>query len=280
MCGICGVLGEFDRSVLDKMAEVIKYRGPDDSGYFTDKQIGICNRRLSIIDLATGHQPMHNEDSSIWVVYNGEIYNFKELRDALEKAGHRFHTVSDTEGIVHSYEEWDLDCLQKFNGMFAFALWDSTRKRLLLARDRAGIKPLYYTFVGDAFLFASEIKSILQDNRVKICPDFDAIHQYLNVRYFPAEKTSFLNIKKLLPGHFIEIEDKKTRIDSYWTLRPSSSEHTEEYYVARLEQILQSALKRHMISDVPIGFYRSIEDRKKGVVFSAKCHIHWSLFTG
>jgi asparagine synthase (glutamine-hydrolysing) len=161
-------------------------------------RIGICNRRLSIIDIEGGRQPVHNEDSSIWVVYNGETYNFRELRKTLQKAGHRFYTNSDTEVIVHSYEEWDIDCIQKLNGMFAFAIWDSKLKRLLIARDRTGMKPLYYINIDDAFIFASEIKAILQDNRVKIQPDFNAIRQYLNVRYFPADKTPFKNI---LPQH-------------------------------------------------------------------------------
>jgi len=279
MCGICGILGELDKHVLDRMSEVIKHRGPDDAGCFTDKGIGICNRRLSIIDLAGRHEPVHNEDSSIWVVFNGEIYNFMELREILEKAGHRFYTNSDMEVIIHSYEEWNLNCLQKFNGMFAVAIWDSKQKRLLIARDRTGIKPLYYTNVGDTFIFASEIKAIVQDDRVKIQPDFDAIHQYLNVRYFPSEKTPFLNIKKLLPGHFIEIKDGKRRTGSYWTLRPVKSEQSEEYYVAQLERILQSALKRHMISDVPIGFYLSGGVDSSSVVYFAEKNTKATLKT-
>ena len=149
MCGIAGIVdfaSEVDEDLLKRMTEAIKHRGPDDEGYFIDKEVGLGHRRLSIIDLKTGHQPIHNENESIWIVHNGEIYNFKELRENLEKNGHKFYTNSDTEVIVHAYEEWGENCVKRFNGMFAFAIWDSNKKHVFLARDRFGIKPLYYYF--------------------------------------------------------------------------------------------------------------------------------------
>jgi asparagine synthase (glutamine-hydrolysing) len=270
VCGICGICGEFDKSTLKNMANVIRHRGPDDSGSYIDRGIGIYNRRLSIIDLKSGHQPIHNEDDSVWIVFNGEIYNFQELRSTLEKNGHRFYTNSDTETIVHAYEEWGVGCLPRLNGMFAFAIWDSTKSKLLLARDRTGIKPLYYLPLGGNLLFGSEIKSILQDDRVKIEPDMDAIFQFLNLRYFPGEKTPFLYIRKLLPGHYLEFQNGAISIVQYWSLKPYSTYYTEDYYVKQLELTMQRTVKRHMISDVPIGFYLSGGVDSSSVVYFAK----------
>ena len=162
MCGIAGFYGFEDKALLRNMADIISHRGPDGNGYYKNKNIMLASRRLSIIDLSTGDQPIFNEDKSVVVVYNGEIYNFQELRSDLERKGHRFYTNTDTETIVHSYEEYGIECLKKFNGMFAFALYDDNKKQLLLARDRCGIKPLYYTVLSNSLLFASEIKSILR----------------------------------------------------------------------------------------------------------------------
>src|SRR3989338_6464952 len=167
MCGICGVCGFEDKSLIKRMNYVIRHRGPDDEGYFVDKDIMLCNRRLSIIDIKNGHQPVFNEDKSIVVVYNGEIYNFKEIKNDLEKRGHRFYTDTDTEVIVHSYEQYGDKFVNLFNGIFAFALWDAKNKKLVLARDRAGIKPLCYSSPdGNALLFGSEIKSVLQYEKI------------------------------------------------------------------------------------------------------------------
>ncbi len=157
MCGICGTVGLANQDLLKKMCRIMFRRGPDDEGYFIDKNIGLGIRRLSIIDLETGHQPIHNEDRSVWIVYNGEIYNFKELKHNLESKGHRFYTESDTEVIVHLYEEYGKDCVKYLRGMFAFSIWDEKNQRLMLARDRVGKKPLYYTQIGRGLLFASEI---------------------------------------------------------------------------------------------------------------------------
>jgi len=162
MCGICGFIGLDDRELLRRMCDIMAHRGPDDSGEYYQPGVGLGHRRLSIIDLSAGHQPMHNEDKTVWIVFNGEIYNFQELQPELARLGHKFHTRSDTETIIHAYEEWGKDCVNRLQGMFAFAVWDSRNQTLFLARDRLGIKPLYYAVNGDSLLFASEAKALLQ----------------------------------------------------------------------------------------------------------------------
>jgi asparagine synthase (glutamine-hydrolysing) len=191
-------------------------------------------------------------------VYNGEIYNFPELRDDLESKGHRFYTKTDTEVIVHAYEEYGDSCVTAFNGMFAFALWDANKKQLFLARDRSGIKPLYYTLTEDGiFLFASEIKSILQYEKIKREVDLQSFHYFVNLRYLPREATMFKGIKKLLPAHIMKVSNRGIKTTEYWSCKIQPTHETEDYYINRLERLLEAAVKRHMISDVPVGIFLS-----------------------
>jgi asparagine synthase (glutamine-hydrolysing) len=218
MCGICGTYGFSDKALLKRMCDIIFHRGPDDEGYYIDSEVGLGMRRLSIIDLVGGHQPIHNEDESIWVVFNGEIYNFQAIRADLESRGHRFHTQSDTEVIVHAYEEYGQRFVEHLRGMFALALWDSSRRCLILVRDRVGIKPLYYRWENGRLWFASEIKAILESG----CPreiNFLALHQYLSLAHVPAPNTIFKGIKKLLPGHMIICKDGNMELKPYWDLK-------------------------------------------------------------
>jgi asparagine synthase (glutamine-hydrolysing) len=212
------------------------------------------HRRLSVIDLATGDQPIYNEDRSICVIDNGEIYNFKKLRNDLEKKGHKFSTKSDTEVIVHAYEEYGDKCFEKFEGMFTFAIWDSNDRRLILARDRHGIKGLFYTQLpnGD-FLFASEIKSILQDSRVKRELDHESFHYFANLRYVPREKTMFQGIYRLLPGHFLVADEKEVHIKKFHSPVFKVKRSSEDKIIKELRTRLKQAVKNHMVSDVPIG---------------------------
>ncbi len=257
MCGICGFNFE-DPSLLRKICRVLKHRGPDDEGYFEDSHISLGNTRLSIIDLMSGQQPIYNENKSIVVVYNGEIYNYRELRQKLEALGHRFHTNSDTEVIVHMYEERGNDCCTEFNGMFAFALWDMKKRTLLLARDRCGIKPLYYTRLANGrLIFASEIKGILQCEEVERSVDREALHYYLNLRFVPREKTLFKNISRLTPGTYAKFDGKRFQIRRYWNMKPAPAHFTEDYFIAKIREALTNAVKRHLISDVPLGILLS-----------------------
>jgi len=232
VCGICGIL-DFNNSIPDEqllknMCSVIEYRGPDDDGFFLDRGIGLGMRRLSIIDIDGGHQPIHNEDSSIWTVLNGEIYNYRELRHFLEKKNHRFYTSSDTEVIVHLYEEFQDEFISKLNGMFDLALWDSKKKKLLLARDRIGIKPLHYTLLEDKLIFGSEIKSILQHPDVIRKVNIEAFHHFLCFEYIPAPETIFKGINKLKPGHVLICSGGDITIKKYWDLKFSNNRLTEE----------------------------------------------------
>jgi len=257
MCGIAGFTFD-DYDLIKRMCDVLWHRGPDDEGYYVDSNISLGNRRLSIIDLITGKQPIYNEDKSITVVYNGEIYNFVELRDELERLGHHFYTNSDAEVIVHAYEEWGIDAVKKFNGMFAFALWDVDKRRLMLARDPYGMKPLYYTLLDDGTLiFASEIKAILQYDEVKREVDLEAFHYYVNLRFTPLEKTMFKRIKKLLPGQLLILEDKDIIFIKYYDVSLDLKNYTESYLIKKIREIMERSVRRHLISDVPLGIYLS-----------------------
>jgi asparagine synthase (glutamine-hydrolysing) len=260
MCGIAGMVSSdrnerIDVATIRRMCDTIVHRGPDDEGIFVKDNSGLGMRRLSIIDLAGGHQPVFNEDRTVWVVYNGEIYNFPELRRELESRGHRFTTHTDTEVIVHLYEEMGADCVQKLRGMFAFALWDQRHSRLLLARDRLGIKPLHYAQVGGRLLFGSEIKALLT-----VAPELaelsrEALLQYFYFGYVPDPLTAFLSIKKLPPGHVLEFEGGEVRLRRYWDL-PAYGTHSprsEEECLDELESRLAEAVKIRLISDVPLG---------------------------
>ena len=264
MCGICGKL-EFDieanvaPNLLKQMADAIVHRGPDDEGYYLKGQIGLGFRRLSIIDLSGGHQPLANEDDSIWIVFNGEIYNYQELRVLLLAKGHVFKTQSDTEVIVHLYEEYGRDCLEKLRGMFGFAIWDSKKKSLFLARDRVGIKPLYY-YLGEHFLsFGSEMKAILVDPAVRREIDPAMIDRFLTYFYVPGPSTLLRNFFKLEPGHWLLVQDGKIQIQSYWDIDflPADDHQSPEALEQKVVDLLDETVQLHMISDVPVGFLLS-----------------------
>lgn len=260
MCGIAGVVqthpdGTVDNALVHRMCEAIVHRGPDDEGIFVKAGVGLGMRRLSIIDLAGGHQPIFNEDKTIWIVYNGEVYNFPELRDELEKRGHRFSTHTDTEMIVHLYEDLGADCVKKLRGMFAFALYDERRGKLLMARDRLGKKPLHYALAGNRLLFGSEIKSILAVAPELASVNNEALLQYMYFGYIPDPITAFLPIQKLPPGHLLEFEAGQVHVRQYWDL-PEYGTHTprcEEECLEEMEWRLAEAVRIRLISDVPLG---------------------------
>jgi asparagine synthase (glutamine-hydrolysing) len=241
------------------MQAVVAHRGPDDTGSYIDNNVCLGHQRLSIIDLAGGHQPLSNEDDTIWLVYNGEIYNYKSLTAELERRGHKFKTASDTEVIVHLYEDLGTNAVTKLNGMFAFAIWDANKQLLFLARDRLGIKPLYYTVIDDIFMFASEIKSILQFDAVRREVNLEALHYYLAFRSSPLPETMFRNIMKLLPGHLLTYKSGTLRIRKYWDINMSvqSRDWSIQNYADKLREILMDAVEQRLMSEVPLGVYLS-----------------------
>ena len=266
MCGICGIflfdkVQRVNREVLSDMNRQIAHRGPDDDGFFVDGNVGLAMRRLSIIDIRTGHQPLSNEDGSIWIVFNGEIYNHGELRKDLISRGHRYRTQSDTETIVHLYEEYGKNCVQYLRGMFAFAIWDRSRRSLFIARDRLGIKPLYYRHQDDTFLFGSEIKTILNYPHVR--PEFNrgTLAEYLAFGYIAGEETMYAGINKLLPGHTLILEEDKRalQIEPYWDLNIQSDDGKRpyEHYVSEYRERLEDCVSSHLMSDVPLGVFLS-----------------------
>ena len=265
MCGIAGIL-EFGRDAragsgaLGEMCRVMAHRGPDDEGFYTDGPLGIGMRRLSIVDLATGHQPISNEDGSLWIVFNGEIYNHLGLREQLIAHGHSYRTHSDTETIIHLYEEYGRECVQHLRGMFAFAIWDSKKKTLFLARDRLGIKPLYYKLTPERLLFGSEIKVVLAHGGIRTGFNRAALPEFLAFGYLSGEETFYTGIRKLLPGHTMEIRlDGKPEIRQYWDLDASSVHESrdESYYVRSYRELLEGAVASHLMSDVPLGVFLS-----------------------
>ncbi len=260
MCGICGKMlfreeASVDPSLIERMTSAMIYRGPDDSGVYTSRKIGLGHRRLSIIDLQTGSQPLSNENGTVWVVFNGEIYNFRELRNELLRRGHTFKTNTDTEVIVHLYEDHGEAFVSKLRGMFAIALWDATSETLILARDRVGIKPLYYFMNDDCLLFGSEIKSILKDNVVPREVDLNGLKLLLAWYYIPGEDTLLRGIKKLLPGHCLTVREGKCVDKGYWDLSFSLPQRNITMHEAEegLIEIIKQSVRDHMISDVPVG---------------------------
>jgi len=265
MCGIVGIYNwrngkPVGEGLVRNMAGMLAHRGPDDEGYFVEGNIGLGLKRLSIIDLVTGHQPVHNEDKSICVVNNGEIYNFQELRAQLEQKGHRFYTRSDTEIIVHLYEEFGDDFVNQMNGMFACAVWDAKRKRLILARDRIGIKPLYYTELPGGIVFASELKALLPHPDVKKDIDLAALDAYLALEYVPAPLSIFKGIRKLSGGHMLIADGNGVGLRRWWKPNyhtrkecvPSEKEAEEE-----IERLLRDSIRLRLIADVPLGVFLS-----------------------
>jgi asparagine synthase (glutamine-hydrolysing) len=265
MCGICGIFypdrqQRVDRDILAAMNQQIAHRGPDDDGFFVSENVGLAMRRLSIIDIQTGHQPICNEDETIWIVFNGEIYNHGELRQDLEAQGHRYRSRSDTETIVHLYEQYGNDCVQHLQGMFAFAIWDQTKRTLFLARDRLGIKPLYYRYDGETLLIGSEIKALLAYPQSR--PEFNrkALAEYLAFGYLAGEETMYSGIRKLMPGHTLTIDGGgEVKISAYWDLGVNSGEDdkSREYYVREYRERLENCIRAHLMSDVPLGVFLS-----------------------
>jgi asparagine synthase (glutamine-hydrolysing) len=262
MCGICGILhfkdAPVDAALLRRMTAVLRHRGPDDEGFLVENGLGLGFRRLSIIDLTGGRQPMSNEDQTVTVVFNGEIYNFQELRAVLQQQGHVFRTSSDTEVIVHGFEEWGTEVVQQLNGMFAFAVWDHRRRQLLLARDRLGIKPLFYTRQGDTLAFASEIKSLL------LLPGFDAtvsdraVFEYFSHHFIPGSGTIYQHIHKLEPGELLVAAGGRIQRTRYW--RPAVTagpERSQEEWAGELRRRLREAVRLQLVADVPLGVFLS-----------------------
>lgn len=263
MCGIFGILklqGELDSKAfsIPNSTDVLRRRGPDDYGYYLDSNVYLGHRRLSIIDLGTGKQPIFNENETKVVIFNGEIFNFQDIKCELESYGHHFKTRTDTEVIVHAYEQWGNECIGKFRGMFAFGLWDSEQKRLFLARDRLGIKPLFYAIYDDVFYFASEMKAILQYQHFPRDLDKDGLAAYFTLSYIPAPFTIFKYIRKLPAGHSLEIKDGSMKISQYWDIIfESDRTKSEGYFIEGINGLLEEAVKLRMISDVPIGAFLS-----------------------
>jgi len=268
MCGICGVVrrrGPVDRSVLEDMTASLAHRGPDDDGFFLSESrdgggVGLGFRRLSIIDLVAGNQPIANEDESVWTVFNGEIYNFPALRAELEGRGHVFRTHADTEVIVHLYEEQGSRCVERLNGMFAFAVWDARREVLLLARDRFGKKPLYYADHADGLLFGSELKALLRHPSVERRIDHEALGQYLAHEYVPAPRTMYERVKKLPRAHVLTWSAQQgVRVERYWDLEfdPEPPVRPESEYVEEFRELLWAATRRRLLADVPLGAFLS-----------------------
>ena len=263
MCGIVGIVNQNSRSVereiLEKMNRAIRHRGPDEDGFYVNENVGMAMRRLSIIDLAGGQQPIHNPSKTAWIVFNGEIYNFQPLRADLEKLGRKFYTNSDTETILHLYDEYGADCVTRLRGMFAFAIWDEREKSLFLARDRVGKKPILYSHQpnGD-LIFGSEFQALLQHPSVDREVDYEAIHQYLTFSCVPAPLTAFRQIRKLEPGHWLRWKNGEIKTERYWM--PDFSDKikiTEEEAVEETLRILREATRMRLISEVPLGAFLS-----------------------
>jgi asparagine synthase (glutamine-hydrolysing) len=262
MCGICGIVNfesdPVDRLVIERMTNALVHRGPDDAGYFVEGQVGLGHRRLSIIDLSGGRQPIFNEDRSAAIVFNGEIYNYRDLAAVLTTAGHTFRTRSDTETILHAYEEYGDDCVQQLRGMFGFAIWDRAKRRLLLARDRLGVKPVYYYRDGRFLAFASEIKSLLEIASIPREVDPEALDLYLSLRYVPGPRTMFKNIFRLQPGHILVADDNGVRTTKYWDIDyPDPEPRSPEYLLERFRELLEESVRMRLVAEVPLGVFLS-----------------------
>ena len=271
MCGIAGFLqlsnsssalgsDQDRRVVLDRMLDSIVHRGPDEFGRLVDGPLAMGMRRLSIIDLADGQQPIHDESGRLGVVFNGEIYNYRELRSELVSRGHQFRTNSDTEVIIHLFEEGGAECVHQLRGMFSFAVWDHRERELFVARDRLGIKPLYYTQKQNSFVFGSEIKALLHHPSVTAELDRSALSEYLSLKYVPSPHTMFAGIRSLPPGHHMMIRDGKTEIRRYWDISFDKSETSfgsDEEYTEALLSLLRESVQLRLRSDVPFGAFLS-----------------------
>lgn len=263
MCGINGIYHfdanqPIDEAALLKARDVMSHRGPDEIGHYVNGHVGFGHRRLSIIDLTSGQQPMCNEDGSVWITYNGELFNYEELGDALRKQGHQFKTRCDTEVIIHLYEEYGVDCVKMLRGQFAFGIWDAHNERLLLARDQLGILPINYIVQNDRLIFASEIKSILEYAGISREIDLQALGDYLTYQYIPAPRTIFKQVRKLPAGHLLVCERGHVSVQRYWQLRYQPDPHADEAeYVERIRAKLEESVRIRLMSDVPLGAYLS-----------------------
>ena len=266
MCGICGVFfnnrdWHVQGDVLARMNRKIVHRGPDDEGFFVEENVGLAMRRLSIIDVKSGHQPIANENRDVWIVFNGEIYNHSDLRKDLESKGHQYRTRSDTETIVHLYEQYGQDCVKHLRGMFAFAIWDRRNRVLFAARDRMGIKPFYYRWDGKSFLFGSEIKTILEYPGVDAEFNRGTLAEYLTFGYITGPQTMYAGIRKLMPGHTLELKEGggEPQIKQYWdlTVKDDVTPLSHQFYVKTYREKLESAVSSHLMSDVPLGVFLS-----------------------
>ena len=272
MCGICGFNWE-DKELILSMCKELSHRGPDDEGIYVDEGVSLGHRRLSIIDLSkNGSQPMPNEDGSIWLIFNGEIYNFKELRELLEKKGHKFLSRTDSEVILHAYEEYGYECLNRLKGMFAFAIWNKNERELFIARDRIGIKPLYYTFYNNRLIFASEIKAILKNDYFYKRINKRALYPLIGFEFVPAPETLFDKVNKLMPGYYLVYKDGRIKIKRYWDLEFKKDGKEYGYYKEELVRKLEEAVRSHLISDVPLGVFLSGGiDSSSIVAFMRRC---------
>ncbi len=286
MCGIAGKLSldsqePVDPHLIRRMTDAIAHRGPDGEGQYVVGPVGLGHRRLAIIDLNTGSQPMCNEDGTVWIVYNGEVYNYRELRAELEACGHTFKSTTDTEVIVHLYEDLGEGCVERLRGMFAFAIWDDRKRALLVARDRVGIKPLYYTNTGRALLFASEIKALLADHSVERRINLRAIDRFLTYYYLPGNETLFSGIYKLDPGHYLTVSNGQVNKRQYWDLSFEISPRWRRFdeAVDALQELLERIVKDHMISDVPVGVLLSGGVDSTGVLRYAVEHTDKKIFS-
>ncbi len=267
MCGIAGIVASGrlhadDRDRLTRMRDVLAHRGPDDAGVYGDDQALLGHRRLSIVDVAAGHQPLSNEDETAWIVFNGEIYNHAEVRTGLEAAGHRYRTRCDTETIVHAYEQWGDACVEQLRGMFAFAIWDAPRRRLLLARDRLGVKPLYWTVADGRLLFGSEIKAILKSGLVRAEANEAALPELLGTRYLSGTETLFRGIHRLQPGHTLVYQDGAVSIRQYWDIPAGRASGetaplSDREAVGRFRELLEESVRIRLMADVPLGMFLS-----------------------
>jgi len=280
MCGICGFTWR-DEPLVKQMAAVMTHRGPDQEGWHTGQGISLGHRRLSIIDLSeNGRQPMFNEDRSIAMVFNGEIYNFQELRPSLEAKGHRFHSNSDSEVIIHGYEEYGIDVIHRLRGMFAFAIWDARTREMYLVRDRIGIKPLYYHHQGDQLIFASEIKAILEHSGVTRALNRQALFDYMGFEFVPAPNTMFRDIYKIPAGHYVHWHDGRADLTPYWDLKFNGRPAPRyEEAVEQQRTLLDGAVKSHLISDVPLGVFLSGGLDSSTIVAMMRRHISGPLRT-
>jgi asparagine synthase (glutamine-hydrolysing) len=281
MCGICGIYGQpVDQALLESMMSAMSHRGPDGAGLFVSDGIGLGHRRLSIIDLQSGSQPMTNESNEIQVVFNGEIYNYIELKKTLEQKGHFFKTQSDTEVIVHGYEEWGEGCVNYFNGMFAFAIWDDSCNKLILARDHLGIKPLYYFESNGVIVFASEIKALLRSEKCPREVDVGSLGDLFTYRYVPSPKTLFKNIYKLPPGHTLTASSGGILIERFWLWKPRIEIKLRQCdAIAQYQELLEDAIRLQLRSDVPVGLFLSSGIDSNAILAIMAKHIPSAIHT-